>query len=241
MEDVDIVIRSYSRDFRWLGYCLDAVRRWCSGFRQVVVVVPERSKTRLSRWGLRPDCLIVCCDYPDDYLGQQVTKLYADHVTDAALIAHLDSDCIIRGPLRPADLCDEHGLPRMVITPTSCFRGRGPWQDHTERFLGWPVSFDYMRSQPLLYPRWLYPQLRRHARARHGVALDDYVLNQGPLGFSEFNALGAYAHRHHPDAFAWQISVNQGYEETHARVFWSWEGITPATERELVGLTRNEA
>ena len=31
--------------------------------------------------------LLRCSDYPDDYLGQQVSKLHADEFTDAALVA----------------------------------------------------------------------------------------------------------------------------------------------------------
>ena len=41
--DVDIVIRSYYKDFRWLEWCLRSIDRFCQGFRQVVLVVPGRA------------------------------------------------------------------------------------------------------------------------------------------------------------------------------------------------------
>jgi hypothetical protein len=238
---VDILVRSCSRDFPWLHHCLAAIRRRCRGFRDVILVVPERSAPRLARWDLPADRVEVCRDFPDDYLGQQVTKLHADLLTDADLIAHLDSDCVVRRPLRPSDLCDPAGRPRIAITPLSSFGGRGPWQEATERFLGWPVAFDYMRRQPLIFPRWLYAELRRHAEAAHGVVLEDYVLARGPMDFSEFNALGALAHRRHPERFAWEIGPSASYDETYARAFWSWEGITPASERELRALAGEAA
>ncbi|MEH6373388.1 hypothetical protein V7793_03355 [Streptomyces sp. KLMMK] len=45
--------------------------------------------------------------------------------------------------------------------------------------------------------------------------------------------LGAYAHRHHREAFAWTLHPSPAYDETLTRVFWSWAGITPAARREL--------
>lgn len=236
MSDADILVRSYSRDFQWLEYCLAAIRRWCSGFREVVLVVPERSSSRARRWSLQYDRMEVCLDRADDYLGQQITKLHADQFTDAALIAHIDSDCVVREPLCPENLCDELGRPRLAITPNSYFVNGGSWRAGTERFLGWPVEFDYMRRQPLLYPCWLYGELRRHSVERHGVSLEEYVGAQPPMGFSEFNVLGAFAHRRHPDALALERHPSADYDETNARMFWSWEGITPAARRELVAL-----
>ncbi|MGW7297489.1 hypothetical protein [Streptomyces sp. NPDC054829] len=101
MSSVDIVIRSHAKDFAWLRHCLAGVRRWCTGFRHVVVVVPRKSEHRLARYGIEADRIVVCPDYTDDYLGQQVTKTLADTFTDADYIAHLDSDSVVRRPLTP--------------------------------------------------------------------------------------------------------------------------------------------
>jgi hypothetical protein len=224
----DIVIRSHARDFVWLRYCLAAVDRWCRGFRRVIVVVPRRSAPRLARVRFPCDDVVLCDDVAEDYLGQQVTKLHADELTDAELIAHLDSDCILRRPLTPADLADPAGRPRIAMTPNACFAGRGPWQEATERLLGAPVAYDYMRRQPLMFPRWLYPALRDDAKRRHGVSLRDYVLASAPLDVSEFNALGAFAHRHHADAFAWERWPSTAYDERFALICWSWGGVDAA-------------
>ncbi|MER8010383.1 hypothetical protein [Streptomyces sp. NPDC094149] len=241
MGSVDIVIRSHAKDFAWLRHCLAGVRRWCTGFRDVVVVVPRRCEHRLARYGIEADRIVLCSDHADDYLGQQVTKTLADTFTDADFIAHLDSDCVVRRPLTPADLVDDAGRPRLLYTPGEHFRRGAPWQAATERFLGRPVTCDYMRRQPLVYPRWIYPELREHAVRRHGVELAEYIMAQPPLGFSEFNAMGAYAHERHRDAFAWTVHPSSTYDETWTRVFWSWSGITPAVEHELRVLGRAAA
>lgn len=233
MGSVDIVIRSHAKDFAWLRHCLAGVRRWCTGFRQVVVVVPGKCERRLARYGIEADRIVLCPDYADDYLGQQVTKTLADTFTDADHIAHLDSDSVVRRPLTTADLMDDAGRPHLLYTPGTYFRRGAPWQAATERFLARPVTCDYMRRQPLVYPRWIYPELREHAVRQHGMQLAEYIVAQPPLGFSEFNALGAYAHEHHHDAFSWHLHPSPAYDETWTRVFWSWAGITPAVAREL--------
>ncbi|MEV6778649.1 hypothetical protein [Streptomyces syringium] len=240
MPTVDIVIRSHAKDFPWLRHCLAGVRRWCSGFRHVVVVIPRKSAPRLARYGIEADRIVQCVDYPEDYLGQQVTKVFADELTDADFIAHLDSDCIVRRPLSPADLVDKVARPRVLYTPGQYFHRGAPWRAATEHCLGHPVGSDYMRRQPLVYPRWLYAGLREYLQRLHGVAPAAFIQAQSPLGFSEFNALGAYAHRHHREAFAWVLHPSPAYDETWTRVFWSWSGVTPTVEQELRMLARGE-
>ena len=100
---IDVVIRSYYRDFRWLALALRSLERFVSGYRRVVVVVPQASLARSDVAVLGSGANVVvqsCGDFADDYVGQQVTKLHADLYTDADIIFHLDSDQIYRRALR---------------------------------------------------------------------------------------------------------------------------------------------
>ena len=234
-EPCDILIRSYWRDFEWLGYCLASVARFTVGFRQVIVVVPRSSRAYLSR--LRLPALDVdlrfCADHRDDYLGQQVTKLHADELTDAALICHLDADSVLTRTVTPGDLTVD-GRARVVGRRIETLGRNRPWQGPTERFLGWPVRFDFMWHPPFAYPRWLYGAVRRHAVEVHGRDLAAYVLDQPPRGFSEFNVLGAFAWERHRDAFAWV-----GPEDAPTPVcrwYWSWGGLRPEIRYEIEAL-----
>jgi Family of unknown function (DUF6492) len=229
---VDVVVRSYYRDLQWLRYCLRSIDRFCSEFRRTVVVVPESCRERIQRSPLEQVEMVFCPNYPDDYLGQQVTKLYADTMTDADFILHIDSDCTFHRPVKPADFFSD-GRPELMITPVEAFHVGPPWQRQTERAVGFPVKYDYMRRHPHVYPRWLYEELRAHIRSVHGRELADYVLDQGPLGFSEFNALGALAHRDHPDAFSWGEWLLPDYDERFCRIHWSWGGLTAEIRNEL--------
>src|SRR5947209_4154135 len=108
----DLFIRSYWKDLEWLRFCLASIQRYCHGFRSVIVVVPRSTAPWLRRVSLPPHVRVEFCrDYPDDYLGQQVTKLLADNFSDADYICHVDSDCVFFRPTSPEDLIVD-GKPR---------------------------------------------------------------------------------------------------------------------------------
>ncbi|MGW4163625.1 hypothetical protein [Streptomyces sp. NPDC004788] len=203
--------------------------------------------------------LTVCPDYRDDYLGQQVSKLYADEFTDADLICHVDSDVVFTRPVSPADLLDA-GRPWIVRRAVSRLGRHRPWLAPTEEFLGRPVAYDFMQQPPFTYPRWLYPEVRALSLARHGIPLDRYVAGRPPRGFSEFNVLGAHAYAAHRTEFAWydadadaetdsdadaetDSDADAGAETDAVRVrrlcrwYWSRGGIDAVLRRELQEVT----
>src|SRR6478609_926420 len=103
--DMALFIRTYWKDLAWLQFCLRSIERHCRGFLEVVVVVPESTRPWMSRVVLPYDArLMYVRTYADDYLGQQVSKLYADDFTQAEFISHVDADCIFVRTTRPADL-----------------------------------------------------------------------------------------------------------------------------------------
>jgi Family of unknown function (DUF6492) len=232
-----VIIRSYYRDFGWLRQSLASVRRWGTGFRRTVLVLPQSS---LDRWRLLaaelpglPDVeLVGCPDYPDDYLGQQITKLYADELTDADYLWHIDADCIVRRPVTPGDLLSQ-GRPIQLMEPYAALSRHLPWRELTEDFLGLATPYEFMRQPPYVFPRWLYPELRTFCLARHGRSLADYVRTRSPRGFAEFNALSGYAWHFHREAFSWQDLSVEPLTDPVCRVFWSRGGLDPASQAEI--------
>jgi len=224
----DIMVRSYYKDFDWLAYCLASIAKYCVGFRNVILIVPESSRSRLARIRLPALNLRVqtCRNYPDDYLGQQVTKLHADTFTDADYICHVDSDCIFSRFTSPEVLLED-GKVLVVMRPYALISCHTPWRLPTENFLGWKVRYDFMQRQPLTFPRWLYGRLREHCLARHRVDLKRYVIKQPARSFSEYNTLGAYAYELHRDGFTWIDSSRRDPGEPFCRWYWSWGGIKP--------------
>lgn len=222
----DIFVRSYWKDLPWLGYCLRSIRRYASGFRDVVVVLPRSTRPWLRRNPVVPhDVRIAWCDeYANDYLGQQVSKLYADLFSDADLLCHLDADCLLSEPTTPSALAPS-GRPWVVIRPISEVDRHIPWRGPTEDFLGWRITHDFMQQPPFVYPRSLYPAIRQYCRERYHLELADYVLGRPARGFSEFNVMGGYAYARHHQLFTWADWTVA--PRARCSWFWSWGGLEP--------------
>lgn len=226
-----ILIRTYWKDVRWLALCLASLEAHARGFEETVVVLPRRSLQWLRRIGPLPAGVRVesCDDYGDDYLGQQVTKLHADEYTDADVVCHFDVDCLLHAPLSPDALSDD-GAPVVVTREARALGRHWPWGKAAAEFLGWPLDRDYMQRPPFSYPRGLYAEVRRHAEARHGVPVVDYVLSRPPRGFSEFNALGAFARARHPDWLAF-VDASEGLDADWPCAWYStWTGVESVPE-----------
>lgn len=237
MVSCDIFIRSYYRDFNWLLYCLRSIELFCCGFRNVVLVVPRSSAAKLRQLRIPAVKVHICKEYDPDYLGQQITKLNADCYTDADFICHVDSDWIFTRPCRPSDLFID-GKLTIGMTSYADLPAGIPWKKATERFLGGEISYDFMRRQPYSFPRWLYIALREHAERWHGQNIESYILGQMPLGFSEFNALSAFAFAHHHQEFVWLDAMDTSLPAQLCICYWSWGGLTPAIRLELDNLLR---
>jgi hypothetical protein len=231
----DILIRTYYKDLAWLAYALRAIRRYCTGFSKVIVVTPRSSRERLDWLGLRGGVTVTCLDYRDDYLGQQVTKLTADLFSDADYICHIDSDCIFSRATTPEDLMID-GRPVVLMTPYENLDPHTPWRSLTEKVLQQEVAMEFMRTPPYTFPRWIYSAFRQHVADIHGVSHEEYVLRQPHRGFSEINALGAYAYIYHRDRFVWRYAGPS--PDSPCRVFWSWAGIDDAASEEIERILR---
>lgn len=201
----DILIKSYPADYELLKYCLRAIDKYARGFRQVILVVPEDKLAGLEFDALLnvPLKTVPIREAGDGYLFQQTVKARAHHVSDADYILHIDSDTFLTDHITP-DTFIYYGLPIWFITPYDTMGANpAPWQGITESFMGSPVRFEFMRRFPFLLPRFLHEFAEKFCLDQHGVKLGDYILAQPNKHFSEFNALGAIAHKHFNDRFYW--------------------------------------
>ncbi len=238
----DIFIRSYWRDFPWLEYCIKAIERYCHDFNEVVVVIPENSRPWLSRHPgiLGNSRLEIDRNYSDDYLGQQVTKLHADTFSQADLICHIDSDCIISRPIQPEDIAPG-GIPRVYTRPIAALPRHWPWTQPTQEFLECNVSHDFLQYPPFTFPKWLYPLLRTWTSETKGTSLEDWIMSRPARGFSEFNALAAYAYIHYRDKFIWTRATDMGEAEQCCKWFWSWGGLNDSIRHDIEETIKSEA
>lgn len=201
----DIFIKTCEHDAGYHAHCLASVRKYCSGFGEVVVVEGE---------------------HPRGYLHQQVVKLHADKHTDAEFILVTDSDTLFTEPVTPDSFMVE-GKPVWIHTPFTAAMlehpGTRAWFHVMKEFFGVEPKSEFMRRQPFMFPRRVLEGLRQLCRNRHGVSIEDYIM--GRKSFSEWNVLGMYCWAFHRDAFHWVDTSKDELPELLVRQFWSHDPV----------------
>jgi hypothetical protein len=219
---VDIFIRSYEKDFKWLAYALKSIHKNVRGYQQVIVAVPEGQGHLLSH--LTAERVIEVPDLPNGYIGQQLTKMTAWMYSDADAILYWDSDT---AALEPVDIAQEflyRGKPIIYYTPWEKVGDAICWKACTEKALGAPAEFEYMRRLPLLYLRDTVGDCCAYIERTVGRSLVPYMNSIDR--FSEFNALGAFAHKFQWQDYEFRNTDHHAPPPPKIQQFWSWGGIT---------------
>lgn len=201
---VDIFIKTYPKDYSWLVYCLKSIHKFCTGIRSIVLITSGGAERNWESEIFPIQMKHVPEHGNDNYLSQQVFKMYSDTYTDADYILHIDSDTIFTRQVTP-ETYFRNGKPVIMITP---IEQAHPDQDQTwrrvmQKFMGRPSEYEYMRRFPIVYPRWAYGALREFCVKQHGVELDKYIMSQPYREFSEFNVMGFFLYEYHRDKFEW--------------------------------------
>jgi hypothetical protein len=237
---IDIYVRTYFRDFRWLELSLRSVAKYVAGYRRIVVEMPRSSAQRFNV-GLIPDpartVVASCDDYADDYVGQQISKLHADQCTDSAVITHVDSDCVFEGPCDLSRLLDDGGRPIISVWSQSRRPVSDGWRQCVVDFYGQPLPFDALTAPPWTYSRGLYASLREACQRRHHTTLQSWCLARRCDTVSEFSLLGAQAWFNHRDEYHWVTA--DAKMDWPCRQYWSRsphaDQIRAALTRQLAG------
>lgn len=229
----DIFIRSYQGDFKWLEYSLASIKKYCTGFRQVVIVVPDGSVGPLVKLGLSGVVLQSCPNYANDYLGQQVTKLTAHRYSDADRVLFVDSDVVFHTPTTPEDFMKGGKIWMYKTKYTEDRLGQAMcWQKRTEDAVGFPVSFEYMRRMPLMYFTETLRKIESYMQGA-GKPIEQYVTGHNGNDFSEFNLIGAYAEAFEQNKYVFLDTDDGVNEPSRCKQFWSWGGIKPEIASEI--------
>lgn len=239
----DILIKTYPADSERLGYCLRSIVKFATGFRKLVIVVPSGVGLPLPLWESVRDKgieLAVCptVEAGDGYLFQQAIKASGHEWTGADYILHVDSDCLFNQPVTPQTFMRD-GKPIWYMTPYA--QTDTPWQPITEKFLGEPVDYEFMRRLPILVPRSLHLAISAFAMANHGTRLTDYILSQPNRAFSEFNALGALAYSRARADFHWIDTTREEIPPAVVLQSWSHSELTEEVKAEFEAILKGGA
>jgi hypothetical protein len=217
----DIFIRSYAKDFPWLHHALRSIQKFATGFRDIVIVIPDTDDLSC----LTLERVVKVKDTMDGYLAQQITKLRSDQYTDSDLILVTDSDTLFTELVTPESFMRD-GKPIWFMTPWSeemlAHPGTREWFFVMKNFFGEDPPAEFMRRQPFMFPREVLKGLRDFCYAKFEKSIDDYVRDAGK--FSEWNILGMYCWLHHREKFYWMdTTVECPPEKCHQ--FWSYAPI----------------
>lgn len=247
----NIHICSYSRDFRYLFYCLRSIVKFTTGFNQINLLIPTK------------DTDIFLSSVPNDLkdlLGNFINVIYFDEwenkgmlhheykvltadidCPDADYILHFDSDIIFTEKISVNEFFYEN-KPILVHTPYTTIGKTEPtvllWQTAVKNALGWVPEHEFMRRRFLTYKKNLYLKTRQLIESNTKRSVDVYVKdqrNEFPQTFAEYPTLGEVAWKYFHEDYFW-VNTDKGEHfkfhtsENKIRQMWSHR---PPTEEDV--------
>lgn len=217
---VDIFIRTYHKDLEWLKFCLRSIHKFVTGYRQIIICIPENQVTLLKPFNLTQERVVTCPIYRDDYIGQQISKLLSFRETDADYILFIDSDVFFPQPVNIAGEYFRDGKPIVMETPWDQVGDANCWREPTERLLGFETETEKMRRMCIVYRR-------DTLNALHNTINCDR-LQEETTHFSEFNLMGSFAKQYEPDNYYfWHTQNEPNFPPQAHRQYWSRSGLLP--------------
>lgn len=206
-----IFIKSYAKDFNWLNYCLRSIKKFVTGYSEVILLLDEGSNVDLHLLIELPNKIRIewVKKEGNGYIFQQYCKLTAHHYTQAEKIMFVDSDCIFYKPVDLSKLDLE-----ILYTPYSMVGDAICWKECTEKVIKQTIDFEFMRRLPLTYHRSTLENFEKFIGE-----LKYYVLNQNR--FSEFNAIGAFAWIYEHDKYKWVNTSTDFFKDAIVKQMWS--------------------
>lgn len=235
--------KSRKEDFPWLEYSRDSVRKYVSGFDEIVLCLPEG---QTFDW---PEAKIVHVrESFNPYGFQQLCKLYADTWCSGDYITYQDSDTIWTKPVKPQYLIAGR-CPEWPIRPFKDARqDQQVWRDVIRKYMKEEPQYEGMARHPFTVHRSSLRKLRSHCEMTHDCSLGDYIEQQfrgttgAVLNFSEWNILAAFCLKYCWADYHW---VDLSKESATEPV--CWQGFSHggpqrmeedlAKFRELLGMT----
>jgi glycosyltransferase involved in cell wall biosynthesis len=188
---VDIFIKSYREDFKWLELCLKSIKKYVTGYNEIIILIPEGDNFTPTT---ERTFVHKIKEEGNGYLFQQYCKMIAHNYSGADYIMYVDSDCIFHSPVNVKDLIVD-GKPQILMTSYKELGNLVPWQKPTADFIGQVPEFEFMRRHCFIYHKKTLSNLLHWFKGD----LKKYVLSR--TEFSEFNAIGFYAYLFERDKY----------------------------------------
>lgn len=221
-----LLMVTYRRDVDFACYAFQAIKKFATGFHELVVVVPTpdvelfTAAASVAVPSLTEGLRVVGFDERPGkgMLHHMVKILEADELCpDAAAILHLDADCLFTAPVTPSDYFDGDKplLWRQRYENFKHFDSRYSWKQCVRNATGIDPEWETMCRHPSVYLRDVYPLTRSLIQDHTMQPWDEYILgckNTYPQTFAEFPTLGAVAIKCFPDRYSF-VNVEQDGKE----------------------------
>jgi len=215
MPTIDLFLKSYKKDFWLLYFALATIKKNVTGYDNLILLIPEHEKHEFDTRNLPERTLIhyVKDDFGDGWLRQQWFKISAYNYSFSDYIMFTDSDCFFTYPVDIRDAIN-NGKPEILYTSWDKVDQAITWKEPTERILGCPAKFEYMRRNQLCYHR---DSLIHIGQWRPD--LETLIMRSEK--FSEFNLIGAYCNVFENDKYTWTNTDDWQYIPPLAEQVWS--------------------
>ena len=220
----DLLIKSYPKDFEWIKYCLQSIKKRVKGYGTLHIIIPE---------GTEKDFYAINKEFPEQtnvhivkeegngYIWQQYIKMSAFNYSNADQIVFVDSDNIFQVD---TDFSEYIEKPLILMTDYSKVGDAICWKPVVDDIFNRDVRYEFMRRHPFIF----HLSTLRNLSAWLGSDLKDFVMKRNR--FSEFNVIGAYAYYYEPDRYIFLDTDNWTYTKPLVRQFWSLDGIAKNME-----------
>ena len=236
-----IFIRSYSKDMEWLKYCLRSIKKnWDMSDGEVVVCFPNSEYDRLKGEILIDFPWVTLRHWSDShkegYIDQQINKLHADLFCQGEYVVFLDSDCFLN---KKSSLKDyfKNGKPIWLKTDYSLVGDAICWKECTEKSVGRPVKYEYMRRLPFVVKRDHFVKIREYVESIQSSPTIPYIQTLSRI--SEFNLMGAVLDELcHDEYYWWDTEQDMDLPKVKIMQGWSWSGLTEDKKKEMEELLK---
>ena len=233
-ETVDIFIKTYHKDFIWLEYCIKSIKKFCKGFRDVVIVcdddgnlIPENI-TKIMPLKVFYEKVPTNIDFMTNigYNWQQNIKLNWIKYTDADVVFIFDSDYFLVEPTIPNNYKLD-GKYYWIYRDWNKAGGANIWKVSTDNILGIYTHNEAMTSPCFVLRRDTTIKFHEYIKNKYNTtSFWEMILREHIATFSEFNIFGNFIYYIYDTNYK-KIMVEESKSLPNHKIIqsWSWGGL----------------
>jgi hypothetical protein len=229
---VDIFIKTYYKDFIWLEYLLKSIKKFASGFRNVVIVSDEGHLLPPHFHDILPFTIIYVkvpttplpMEHGIGYAWQQCVKLTWYKYTNADHVVVFDSDNMLTRPTTPESF-KTNGKYNWYYRPWKDAGNGIVHKPNVDKILNYNTVYDSMCCTVFCFTKSSTAQLERYLHQRYGTSNLWVIMHKlRIISVSEFNIYGNFIHTiQHPD-YHYVYDLSNIFNSTILQS-WSWGGL----------------